>query len=54
MLSQFENVITILPITYFKTKMPGKNSKCLVYFMKSGKLYQLYKNYLSIIFGGTF
>ena len=28
----FENVITILPITYQKqTKMPGENKKCLVY-----------------------
>ena len=27
----FENVITILPITYQnKTKMPGKNRNCLV------------------------
>ena len=28
----FENAITILPITYLnKTKMRGKNRKCLVY-----------------------
>ena len=28
----FENVMTILSITYQdKTKMPGKNRKCLVY-----------------------
>ena len=32
-----ENIITILPRTYQnKTKMPGKNRKCLVYF----RLYQ--------------
>ena len=43
----FENVIIILPSTHQKkTKVPGL-------FIRSGKLYQLYKSYFSIIFGGT-
>ena len=42
----FKNVITILPTTYQnKTKMPGKKRKCLVFLIRSCKLYKLYTRY---------
>ena len=48
----FENIITILPITYqHKTKIPGKiGSAWFIY--KKYKLYKLYTSYLSINLGG--
>ena len=33
--------------------MPGKNQEVPGLFKRSGKLYQLYTSYLSVIFSGT-
>ena len=49
----YENVITILPITYQnKTKMPRKNWKYMVYLLEVAS-YINYVKAICIIFGGT-